>query len=243
MIFGLDAAVVAVLAVTVLLGATVQTLVGLGVGLVAAPVTALLAPGVMPGLLLWLAAFMPLVTLATERDSIDWRGLSWSVPARIPGTALGVAIVAWFSDRELGVAVGLMVLLAVALTVRTVRLPVNRATLMAAGLVSGVTGTATSIGGPPLALLYQHREPRQIRCTLAVYFVLGAVLSLAGLGIAGALETRELLLALLLVPCLVAGSAVSAVLRRRVDPGHLRYGVLTVCALSAVMLVVRSLTG
>jgi len=162
-VLGLAPSVLAVLAVTVLVGAAVQGLVGLGVGLVAAPVTTLLAPELMPGLLLWLSAVMPLVTLVREHDAIDWRGLGWSVPARVPGTVVGVALVAWFSERELGVAVGLMVLVAVVLTVKTVRLPVNRTTLLSAGFVSGATGTATSIGGPPLALLYQHRDPRQVR--------------------------------------------------------------------------------
>lgn len=243
MLLGLDPSVIAILAGTVLVGAAVQTLVGLGVGLVAAPVTTLVAPEMMPGTLLWLAAVLPLVTLLREHDNIDWRGLGWSVPARIPGTVVGVALVALVSEQELGIAVGLMVLTAVVLTVKTVRLPVNRVTLTAAGFVSGVTGTATSIGGPPLALLYQHREAPQIRSTLAVYFVLGAVLSLVGLGVGGALETRELLLALLLAPCLVGGFAVSTVLRRWVDPGHIRYGVLAVCGLSALVLLVRSLTG
>lgn len=240
---GISVSVLAILAVTVLVGAAVQGLVGLGVGLVAAPVTALLAPQLMPGLLLWLAAALPLVTLLRDHHDIDWRGLGWSVPGRVPGTVLGVAVVAWFSDRQLGVAVGLMVLVAVVLTVTTVRLPVNHATLVAAGFVSGVTGTATSIGGPPMALLYQHRAPRQIRSTLAVYFVFGAALSLIGLAVAGSLEVRELLLSLLFAPCLVAGSAVSVVLRRRVDPGHIRYGVLAVCGASALVLLVRSLTG
>lgn len=240
---GLEPWVLVVLAATVVVGALVQSLVGLGVGLVAAPGVALTAPELMPGVLLWLAAVMPIVTLARERDAIDWRGLGWSVPARIPGTVVGVAMVAWFSERQLGVAVGVMVLVAVALTVKTVRLPVNAGTLMTAGFVSGVTGTATSIGGPPLALLYQHRDPRQIRCTLAVYFILGAVLSLGGLGVAGALEVRELLLAALLAPGLLVGFLVSNVLRRRVDPNHIRVGVLAVCGLSALVLLVRSLTG
>ena len=243
MVLGLDPLAIAILATTVVVGATVQTLVGLGVGLVAAPVTALVAPEMMPGTLLWLAAAMPLVTLLREHDNIDWRGLGWSIPARIPGTAVGVAVVALVSERELGVAVGLMVLAAVVLTLKTVRLPINRTTLVTAGFVSGVTGTATSIGGPPLALLYQHREARQIRSTLAVYFVLGAVLSLAGLAVGDALQTRELLLALLLAPCLVGGFAVSTVLRRWVDPDRVRYGVLAVCGLSALVLMVRSLTG
>ena len=54
---------VAVLAATLVVGAAVQGLVGLGLGLVAAPVVTLLEPSLMPDLLLWLALLLPLVTL------------------------------------------------------------------------------------------------------------------------------------------------------------------------------------
>lgn len=241
MSLGLDAWTVAALIGAVFVGAAVQSTVGLGVGLVAAPVTALLAPDLVPGLLLWLSAAMPVVTLVREHDAIDWPGLVWALPARLPGTAVGVLIVATLSERAIGLSVGVMVLVAVALTVHTLEIPVTRTSLVSAGFVSGVTGTATSIGGPPLALVYQHRDPRQVRCTLAVYFLAGATLSLIGLGLAGSLETRELVLAVALLPVLVVGFAFSKVLRRRVDPGHLRWGILAVCATGAVALVIRSL--
>jgi hypothetical protein len=52
--------VVAVLAATLVVGAAVQGLVGLGLGLVASPVTMLLEPRLMPDLLLWLAMLMQL---------------------------------------------------------------------------------------------------------------------------------------------------------------------------------------
>lgn len=240
---GLDLWVVAVLAATLTLGAAVQGLVGLGLGLVAAPVVALVAPTLMPDLMLWLAAMLPLVTLARERDQVDWRGLGWALPARVPGTAVGVVCVAIFTDEQLGIAVALMVLLAVLLTARAVVVPVTGGTLVAAGFVSGVAGTTTSVGGPPLAVLYQHRPPGQIRCTLAVYFLAGALLSLAGLGLAGTLEVRDAVLALALVPALVLGFVASRVVRTRVRPGHVRPAVLAVCAASSVVLLVRSAFG
>lgn len=236
----IDAWTWAVLALAVFTGATVQGLVGLGIGLVAAPVTTLVEPALMPALLLWLAAVMPLVTLAREHDAIDWRGQGWSFPTRVLGTGVGVALVAAFTTQQLGVAVAIMVLVVVGLTVRTVRLPVNRVSLLITGFVSGVTGTATSIGGPPMALLYQHREPRQLRCTLAVYFLIGAVLSLGGLAIGDALRMRELEVALTLSPMLGLGFVASRLLHRRVDPVHLRSGVLAVCAVGSVVLLVRS---
>ena len=61
-----------------------------------------------------------------------------------------------------------------------------------AGFIGGITGTATSIGGPPFALLYQHRPAQQIRTTMAVYFLIGAALSLVGLVIAGDLTGAQL---------------------------------------------------
>ena len=232
--------VLAVLAATLVVGAVVQGFVGLGLALVAAPVTMLLEPALMPDLLLWLAMVFPLVTLAREHDDIDWRGLAWSVSARIPGTAMGVYLLTIFTERTLGVAVALMVLVSVATTARAVVVPVNRSSLVTAGFASGITGTATSIGGPPLALLYQHRSAEQIRSTLGVYFVLGAGLSLVGLGVGGGLEASTFILAVALMPCLLVGFVITRVLRGLVPRDRIRAAVLTVCAASAVVLLVRS---
>src|SRR5690348_16686860 len=130
MILGVEWWVLALLAFTFTVGATTQGLVGMGVGMVGAPVTALVEPRLVPELLLWIALTMPLVTLTRDRHAIDWRGLAWSVPARIPGTVVGVLLVGLLSEREIGLFVGSMVLLSVALTVRAFRVPVNRVTLL-----------------------------------------------------------------------------------------------------------------
>ena len=118
---------------------------------------------------------------------------------------------------------------------------ITRGTLITAGLVSGFSGTATSIGGPPMAILYQDRPPRQIRTTLAVYFMVGAALSLAGLALAGQLEPHKALLAACLAPVLPFGAVLGRTLRRRLHQQHVRGAVLLVCAASAVVLLVRSL--
>jgi uncharacterized membrane protein YfcA len=241
MILGADVSVVALVAVTLVLGATIQGLVGLGLGLVSAPVVTILDPSLMPELMLILAALLPFLTLIRSHDQIDWRGLAWVLSARLPGTAIGVWFLALFADRYLGVAVALMVLLAVALTIRAVEVPVTPVNLSVAGLISGAAGTATSIGGPPVALLYQHRSPEQIRSTLAVLFTAGATMSLAGIWIGGHFEVRLLLLALLLTPCLAVGALLGHRLQGVFPDSRIRYAVLTVCAASAIVLLLRSL--
>jgi uncharacterized protein len=119
--------------------------------------------------------------------------------------------------------------------------PITRSSLGTAGFVSGVTGTATSIGGPPFALLYQHRPPPQIRSTMAVYFVVGAAISLVGLSLSGDLELHQLAVAGLLLPALGLGVLVGAPLRRALPAHRVRPAVLLVSAASALVLVVRSL--
>jgi uncharacterized membrane protein YfcA len=228
------------IAAAVTVGALVQGSVGLGLGLVAAPVVTLVEPALMPGVMIWLAAVLPVLTLMTEWRHTDWRGLSWAFLGRLPGTVLGVAVVAVASTRLLGVLVGAMVLAAVVLTWRVVTLPARPAVLAGAGVVSGVTGTATSIGGPPLALVYQHAEGPRLRATMGFYFSGGAALSLVGLGLGGQLRSEDLWTAVALLPCLVVGFLVSGPVRRHVDAGRTRSAVLLICAVSATALLVRS---
>jgi uncharacterized membrane protein YfcA len=236
-------AIFAVLATAVTFGALVQGAVGLGLGLVAAPVCALVDPELMPGVMLWLAAAYPVLTLLREGRASDWGGLGWAFAGRVPGTALGVAVVSLVSPRLLGLLVGVMVLVAAVLTWRVVTLPMRRRVLFGAGVVSGVTGTATSIGGPPLALVYQHESGARLRATMATYFLGGALLSLGGLALVGRLAASDAVWALALGPFLVVGFLLSDLVRRHVDAGRTRAAVLIVCGLSALALVVRSALG
>lgn len=238
-----DPLVLGLLAVAVATGALVQGSVGLGLGLVAAPVVTLAAPSLMPGVMIWLASVLPVLTLAQEWRATDWRGLGWAMAGRLPGTVLGVAVVAVVSTRALGVLVGVMVLVAVVLTGLVVRLPMRPGVLMAAGVVSGVTGTATSIGGPPLALVYQHVAGARLRATMGGYFAAGGVASLVGLGAGGQLSTDQAVTALALAPFLGVGFALSGPVRRHVDAGLTRRAVLAVCAAAAVALLARSAAG
>lgn len=240
-LLGLPLGVLALLVLALGLGALVQGTVGLGLGLVAAPVMTLLAPELVPGVMLWLTLLLPLATLAGGRRAIDWRGLAWSLPARVPGTVLGAWLVVVLDPATLGLAIGAVVLAAVVLTATTVRLPLRRESLLLAGLVSGVSGTVSSIGGPPMALLYQHRPLAEVRQTLAVYFFVGATLSLLALVVGGEVGWGELGVAAVLSPAVVVGYALSPLLRRRVRAGQVRAVVLVVCATSATVLLVRSL--
>jgi uncharacterized membrane protein YfcA len=233
--------VVVLIGLVAMLGAYVQAVVGLGLGLVTAPIVALLEPSLVPVLPLWLALLISGLNLADEHEHVDWRSTAWSLPARVPGTFVGAWLVASFTEQEIGLVLAVMVLVAVGLSLRTVSVPLNAASLSVAGFVAGATGTATSIGGPPIALLYQRERPEIVRATLSVFFFVGVMLSLAGLALSGSLDRTPSLLALALSPGVVVGYVVGRRSRSWVDGELFRRAVLVVCTVSALALLVRSL--
>src|SRR4051812_33476877 len=84
---------IAVAGLAAAVGAIVQGSVGLGIGLVAAPLVTLLFPALMPGSVLIAAAVLPLFTLTREARFADWHGLRWAFGGRLVGTPLGVWVV------------------------------------------------------------------------------------------------------------------------------------------------------
>src|SRR5690606_19394867 len=109
----------------------------------------MLLPGTVPGAVQVVNASLPVLTLAAEWRRVDWRGVGYALIGRLPGSLLGGLVVVYVSTRTLGLLVAVMVMVAVVLTARSVAVPRTGGTLTAAGFLSGVTGTATGIGGPP----------------------------------------------------------------------------------------------
>jgi len=231
------------LGLAVLTGGVVQSMVGFGMAVVAAPFVVLLAPDLMPVALLVPALALPLLQLAHAERDVAWRPLGWAVGARTLATPVGVAVVALVSPRAIAALVGVLILLTVALSVRTIELrptPVNAA---AAGAVSGVSGTAAAIGGPFLALVLQHERPERVRSTLAVFFLAGSVLGLVGLRAGGQLTAQQVVVGGLWVPFVLLGYSAAVPLRARIDPDRFRRIVLGFCVVASVVVIGRAVLG
>ncbi|HXC53453.1 MAG TPA: sulfite exporter TauE/SafE family protein [Candidatus Limnocylindrales bacterium] len=234
-----QATVEAMIAVAV--SAWVQGSVGFGYALISAPLLALVAPELVPGPIMLSSLVLSLASAVRERTSIDRSGVALALLGRLPGVAIGAAALAWFSEHTTNVVFGVLVLVAVALSLSGLALPRNRRTLVTTGFVSGVMGTMTSIGGPPIALVYQHAEGPELRATLNTYFALGSAMSIPALALAGHFGRVELASGLLLLPATGVGFAMSGASRRYLDEGRTRGAVLAVASVSALAVVIRTL--
>ncbi|MEQ3553571.1 TSUP family transporter [Pseudonocardia nematodicida] len=224
-------------------GALVQGAVGFGMALLATPLLALIDPAWVPVPILVPAMVLAIASLLRERGHADWRGVGWAMLGRLPGTFAGVALVVLLSPRAFAAAVGVVVLACVAVSLAPLRVRPTPPLLVTAGLVAGVSGTAAAIGGPPVALLYQSASGPRIRATLAAFFAAGTLLSLAGLGVGGAVTVDGLLHGLLLVPFLAAGFWLSGPARVLIDRGGTRPAVLGLSAAAALLLLGQAVLG
>lgn len=232
--------VIALAGVVVALGALVQGTVGFGIALVAAPLLAILDPSLVPVPLLMITAVHAVLTLLREHVDTDWRGVGWALLGRLPGIGLGVLAVATLPPRGFVAAVGLTVLVCCGLSVVRWRPRPTVPALLIAGLVSGAGGTASAIGGPPVALLYQDAKGPRVRSTLAAYFTVGTLASIAGLALAGEVTGAALGSGALLLLPMLAGFALSGPARRLLDRGWTRPSVVGLAAAGAVALLVQS---
>lgn len=236
----MDWPLVLVLGLAVIAGSAVQSTIGFGMAVVAAPFVVLLAPDLMPSALLVPAMALPVLQLTHGARDIAWQPLGWALGARTLFTPVGVVVVATFSARAIAALVGVLILVTVALSVRTIDLRATPVNATVAGAVSGIAGTAAAIGGPFLALVLQHERPERVRSTLAVFFLAGSMLGLGGLALGGELSGAQVASGLVWVPFGLLGYAVSAPLRARIDHDRFRRVVLAFCVVASLVVIARA---
>ncbi len=221
--------------------AAMQGTIGFGFALVCVPVLSLIDPVLAPVPQLLLVLPLSLAVAWRDHHHADLRAVPWITVGRIPGAVIGVALLAAFQRNTLGVAIAVIVLVAVAISSTGVTIPRNPVTSLGVGILSGVMGLVASIGGPPLALMYRSARGATVRASLGVVFAIGVTISITARAVAGQITVDDLTVAAVLLPALGVGLWMGRGLAPRVDGAPLRAAILAVSAVSAVALLIRSL--
>jgi uncharacterized membrane protein YfcA len=220
--------------------AAVQGAVGFGMNLLAVPLLLVLDPRFVPGPALVAGLVLSVLVAGRELREMD-RRIGWALVGLLPGTMLGLLLLAAIPEDDLAVPLGLLVLFAVGLTaLRWAPAPTGHA-LLGAGFASGFMTTAASIGGPPMALLYARDHGARLRSTLSGFFAAAAVVAIVALALDGRFTTADAGLAAPLVPGAVVGFLLSGRLRPFVDAGRSRPIVLALSAIAAIIAIAQGL--
>ncbi|GAA3947802.1 sulfite exporter TauE/SafE family protein [Allohahella marinimesophila] len=232
----------AVTAAILLVGCWVQTALGFGMAVIAAPVVVMVEPEWVPVVLTITALNLSLLNSWNQRTAIEMHQLRIPFITRIPGTILGTWLLLQLNAFWLQIFVASTVLLAVLISFKGPQFQYTPARLGVAAFVSGITGTTTSIGGPPMALVMQHGAPMTVRANLSVFFVYSCALSLIGYWLADILTLELLLVSLTFVPFCLLGFFTGKQARPYVDAGRFRPLLLVICGFAGAFALVGTLS-
>jgi len=231
---------VVLVGVLVLCG-VVQGTIGFGLGLVFLPFLSVIAPQHAPQIVLLLGLPAILVVLWRERSAVNLNVVGWLVSGRLVGTLGGVWLIVTLSLKGMQLGFGIAILATVAVMVaRPVVIKSSASLQLGAGLVSGVMGTATGLGGPPMALLFSGNDGPSLRSTLSAVLLVGNVVSLTGLAAVGRLALADFVLAVGLLLPLAVGLRLSSWTIQHVATDRLHLAVMVVSAIGALVVIAQA---
>jgi uncharacterized membrane protein YfcA len=102
-------------------------------------------------------------------------------------------------------------------------------------------GTTSAIGGVPMALIYQNLKGPNLRGTLSSIFVIGTSISIVSLVYIERLGLAEIKRALVLLPGIMAGFAISKYTAKILDRGFIRPTVLILAAISGFVIIIKNM--
>lgn len=242
-LFVVDWTVFTIAFAVIVFAAIAQGSLGVGFGIVSAPILAILDPTLVPGPLLVLAVTTSAIVAVRDRRDFLLGNLAYALAGRIPASILGGLTASLLSPRMFLFVFGVLVLMAVVLSLIGLRFAPTKRSLFAAGLASGYMGTITSVGTPPMAIVYQHSPGAEVRANMSVFLVVGGIVSILSLALFGAFGWADLALSLKLLPALVIGTWLSKPVSRYVDGGWMRPAMLLLCAAASALLLFRALSG
>lgn len=218
-------------------GCFVQSTVGFGMAIVAAPIVYFFEPRFVPGTITLVGLVLALINMWQYRTMLSFSGLTAAFIGRVPGTVVAGILLLYITADSLALVLGSGVLLAVAISLMKVRIKPTPKALFWAGFASGVMGTSTSIGGPPMALVLQHAEAGKLRANLAGYFAFSCVLSLMALSATGHFSWWHFKYGMMILPAPILATWFAYRVQHLIKAEWLRYALLVLCSVSGVIAI------
>ncbi len=225
----------------IFIGSFVQSAIGFGLAVVAAPLLFFISPNYVPAPVVIVALFLSLINAYKYKSNISLRGLGYAIIGRIPGSVFGGLLLYYVSSKLLSLWIGVIVLVAVIISLLPFRIEPNNNRMLIAGFFSGLFGVSSGIGGPPMALLLQHQEANLIRANLSAFFVVGSLMSLVAQVPGGYMSMSHIYIALQLLPASFLGYLVAMKVVNKIDKEVTRKMSLAVCSISGIAAIILGL--
>lgn len=227
--------------VAVAVGALVQASGGFGIALISGPALVAVNPAFVPVPLMIGGLVVGTRHLVREWNGLDETFLRHCLIGIPVGLVAGHLATSAFSDRELKVVVGLLVVIAVVLVGVGVTPPRGRWTGPVCGLLVAFGTRVAALPGPPFVILNHDQPPSMIRPNMSALNVMNAGLILGAMTAMGDLHADDLGRAALVCGSAVIGLVLAPPVRRWVDATWFRPAVLCLSGFGGLAVLVGEL--
>ena len=231
-------AILAIAASSVVIGT-----VGFGFALVAAPVLLLyLEPQQVVVVINSLIGLMLATVLVRNWRHLELRPSMGLVLGGLAATPIGVLALNSASPGVLRITIAIVIIVLALVSLKNIQLPFTRSKM--AGPSFGFLTSTIAIGGPIAAIyaISQEWKPDRIRATLALLFITSDIVAFA-LYAATGLVTRDTLANIgVMIPGLIIGSGLAAVLVNRINDRIFRHAMIAVIVVAGSATLIRELS-
>ncbi|MDX2369755.1 MAG: sulfite exporter TauE/SafE family protein [Colwellia sp.] len=236
----IDPTLLVIALIVVIAGSTLQSMSGLGLAVIASPILILISPNYLPAPILALGCILSLLNCIRYRHQLHFKNIRLALLGRVPGSLLGVILLVLLPPKFFAVCFSLFILLSVLLSYRHSSIAHCSRNLFIAGFCSGLMGTTTSVGAPPIALVYQNSKVSTARAELGLFFLVGTLMSLVLLLISGNINYQQLQLTLPLIPAVFIGFGLSLWLDKYFKQVFLKPLIATLSVVSCSIILLKT---
>lgn len=224
--------------ILIIFGAIAQSAIGLGFGIPACFLV-LLEPSMVPSCIILMGTFLAFSNALLSLKDIIKVDLIYAYFGRLIGSFMAMPLIfLTLGTKNYLIIFGTLLLVATYMSIKKWNIVANKKNITIAGTISGLMGTLTGIGGPPMALVYQNSSARKVVATLNMFFGVGALFSVILFIYYDLINLPEVMKSIYLSPALIIGTYVGRreMVKKFVDK-NLKNLIIAVCFVSAFVII------
>ena len=228
--------------ILIIFGAITQSAIGIGFG-IPAGILVLLEPSMVPSCIILMGSFLALSNAMLSYKDIIKVDLIYSYTGRVIGSILAMPLIFLTLGTDYYLIIfGVLLLIATYLSAKKWNIVATKKNITIAGTASGLMGTLTGIGGPPMAIVYQNSSAKKVVATLNMFFGIGALFSVLLFIYYDLINLPEVMKSIYLAPGLIIGTYVGRrkIIREFVNR-NLKNLIIAVCFISAVVIILDAI--
>jgi uncharacterized membrane protein YfcA len=228
--------------IIIVLASILQMVTGVSVGMIIVPLLAMISYSLIPVPIIFASLALTVMMAYKNRDFIDVKNSYQISVGMLGGILIAVFILNIIHTQYLGVVYGVFILISVYISLQIKELKLTKSISYTGGLVAGIMGATSAVGGQILALIFANHPLNSLKGTLAFLYTLFSIAMLGIFYLFDDLSYLDIISGFYMMPGFIIGFFISPLFVNYFNPKYSKIVVLIMATIGAVLLITKSLS-